>query len=102
MDCFSYAYESLNAESYSMQLQSEINRFLATESKNRLSAQGKSLFYRLIVFPGGIPGWLLQKWVMENCCTFRKIGCRIAIDSDQLMTYAPQLAVAVGLGTAWK
>jgi Tfp pilus assembly PilM family ATPase len=98
MDCFSYAYENLNAESYSMQLQSEINRLLALNQ--RIDVQPRvslyftgSLFsqveFRDAIFEKMGNGELLYP--------FRKVDCRIAIDSDQLMTYAPQLAVAVGL-----
>lgn len=98
MECFYYPFESMNAEAYSERLQAEINRFLAFN--NKIDAQPRvslyltgSLFtdadYRNAVCAKMGSGELLYP--------FRKVGCRIAIDNDQLMTYAPQLSVAVGL-----
>lgn len=98
MECFNYTYESLNADSYSLQLQSEINRFLALN--HRIDVQPRVSLY----FTGSL---FTQMEFRDAVCAkmgsgellypFRKVGCRIAIDSDQLMTYAPQLSVAVGL-----
>lgn len=98
MDCFSYAYESLNAESYSMQLQSEINRLLSLNQRidiqPRVSLYFTGSLFSQVEFRDAV---LAKMGNGELLYPFRKVGCRIAIDSDQLMTYAPQLAVAVGL-----
>jgi Tfp pilus assembly PilM family ATPase len=98
MDCFCYTYESLNAETYSMQLQSEINRFLAMNKKidcqPRVSLYFTGSLFSQVEFRDAV---FAKMGNGELLYPFRKIGCRIAIDSDQLMTYAPQLAVAVGL-----
>lgn len=98
MECFSYAYDSLNAESYSMQLQSEINRLLSLNQRidiqPRVSLYFTGSLFSQVEFRDAV---LAKMGNGELLYPFRKVGCRIAIDSDQLMTYAPQLAVAVGL-----
>jgi Tfp pilus assembly PilM family ATPase len=98
MDCFNYPYESLNADTYSMQLQSEINRLLALNQKidvqPRVGLYFTGSLFSQVEFRDAV---LAKMGNGELLYPFRKIGCRIAIDSDQLMTYAPQLAVAVGL-----
>ncbi len=98
MDCFSYTYESLSAETYSMKLQSEINRLLAFNPKidcqSRISLYFTGSLFSQMDFRDAVSSKMGNG---ELLYPFRKIGCRIAIDSDQLMTYAPQLAVAVGL-----
>ncbi|HEX3019589.1 MAG TPA: pilus assembly protein PilM [Chitinispirillaceae bacterium] len=98
MECFSYSYENLNAESYAMDLQSEISRFLA--ANNKIDVQPRiSLYYTGSIFTQTEfrDAVSAKMGSGELLYPFRKVGCRIAIDHDQLMTYAPQLSVAVGL-----
>ncbi len=98
MDYFSYDYESLNAEAYSAQLHSEINRLLSLNQRidcqPRVSLYFTGSLFSQVEFRDAV---LAKMGNGELLYPFRKVGCQIAIDSDQLMTYAPQLAVAVGL-----
>lgn len=98
LECFNYPYESMGAVEYAERLQTEINRFLALNST--IDVQPRMSLY--------LTGSLFtQMEYRESVCSkmgsgellypFRKVGCRISIDNDQLMVYAPQLSVAVGL-----
>lgn len=98
MECFNYSLEDINPLSYSERLKAELNRFLSLN--NKVDIQPKVALY----LTGSLFTQLEYRdsvYTIMGCgellYPFRNVGCRIAIDNDQLMTYAPQLAVAVGL-----
>jgi Tfp pilus assembly PilM family ATPase len=98
LECLDYTYGTITPEIYAQKLNQEIGRIL---SKNQVAVTQENLN---VFFTGAL---FSQAEYTESVSAeigrgnllnpFRKIGCRVGVENEQLMAYASQLAVAVGL-----
>ena len=95
-DYFEYGYGTFDPQMYAERIYSEISRFCALNGCSEKSVATfltGSLFSQM-EYVDSMKGLIVGSEILHP---FRKVGCRVGVDDEKLMSYLPQLSIAVGL-----